>query len=1046
MDGRKEGEGGQKPAVARKPVPPPKPRSLSFHVSRTTSGSSGNGGSGSSAWSVDASPPATGQPGAQRRATMSPAASFRSKHQSPHHVQPAQLAAVPPQLMSGGPLLYTSLDTGVRRSKKTAAKLSSSSSSSGRNRANGKDADDADAADDDGDGDDNINDINAPHPSLSLRLQGGGGGSGDELPLDESDELHLSERQQQGVVVGGGGRGGIQNASEVEDEAEGGARRTHASDGSHSMHAAEAAAQQPEEQAQPQQQHDGRQAVLSPMDHRVSTSSLSDMNPPPTPPPPPQFADAAHEAMPLPPVHVLSLDDRERITTIDDNDGDDDDGDDGDHDGDGDDDDAGGSSHVSMLQAIRAGVQLRQTQPREEQQQEDEEEQLRASQPTHVMDELAWRLRRRQRREEERIADAAGDAWRQRAHLFLRNLPQAQDVPPVSTLRQLLTDALEIEDSVGGRDAAKRLFPSWPHEYVDDLEAAITAYNTFISAHEALRETCHSSKPVTDAHLQGAIDRAVSAHAALFVRTNSVVYFACRRVHLDDSQREPCTHVLQETLRLALGRLWQRAEQVLASLHDPGLRTFDRRDRAAVCYRLHHTFMGYCRQFAQTLDMHDLLTSTEYSRAEENSFRLFEMHRDAIVVRERVGTWDKAEHVRLRGQQATSSTQAPPETEPQSLVHRVLSAIADHEPTQLRAALNDLREVSPARVQAKYQSFVQAAAGHNHLECLAVLLSWTHVPTRETLPARDMAWISAAVNKHNMPAVKMMLDHGLWINDINPNSHATALHMMAHLIRNGADIFIANRHSRTPLQVASNVFLPFAAPPPLPGQHGHIHSGQRYTSHTHHHHTSQQGDQPPSPTSAHHQHQHHQQHHHLDLVRYLETGVFSDVTLVADDGTAFQAHRIVLCAQSEYFRAMLESEWAEASQREISMPGLTPATLRIALHYLYSGHADYPLDDDELCLDLLETAFILLIEPMQRHLQVRLQQKLSIHNALEYYRTAVRLGSSMLVAHCCVFILNNYADLQDQDEGREVLYHLLEDLKPTDYQHNTTAIPRPYAI
>jgi len=44
----------------------------------------------------------------------------------------------------------------------------------------------------------------------------------------------------------------------------------------------------------------------------------------------------------------------------------------------------------------------------------------------------------------------------------------------------------------------------------------------------------------------------------------------------------------------------------------------------------------------------------------------------------------------------------------------------------------------------------------------------------------------------------------------------------------------------------------------------------------------------------------------------------SDVVLVCDDGERYHAHRLVLCAQSPVFKAMMDSEvWATANNKEV---------------------------------------------------------------------------------------------------------------------------------
>lgn len=59
--------------------------------------------------------------------------------------------------------------------------------------------------------------------------------------------------------------------------------------------------------------------------------------------------------------------------------------------------------------------------------------------------------------------------------------------------------------------------------------------------------------------------------------------------------------------------------------------------------------------------------------------------------------------------------------------------------------------------------------------------------------------------------------------------------------------------------------------------------------------------------------------HVFNLASYINNPSLSDVTLVAEDGKKFFAHRLVLCVQSQVFKVMLDSElWAESRNKEVS--------------------------------------------------------------------------------------------------------------------------------
>ena len=59
--------------------------------------------------------------------------------------------------------------------------------------------------------------------------------------------------------------------------------------------------------------------------------------------------------------------------------------------------------------------------------------------------------------------------------------------------------------------------------------------------------------------------------------------------------------------------------------------------------------------------------------------------------------------------------------------------------------------------------------------------------------------------------------------------------------------------------------------------------------------------------------------HLFNLAAYINNPSLSDVVLVSEDGKRFHAHRLIFCAQSPVFKAMMDSDlWAESSNKEVS--------------------------------------------------------------------------------------------------------------------------------
>ena len=65
---------------------------------------------------------------------------------------------------------------------------------------------------------------------------------------------------------------------------------------------------------------------------------------------------------------------------------------------------------------------------------------------------------------------------------------------------------------------------------------------------------------------------------------------------------------------------------------------------------------------------------------------------------------------------------------------------------------------------------------------------------------------------------------------------------------------------------------------------------------------------------------------------------YSDVALVVD-GQRFRAHRVILAARSDYFRALLYGGMKESQLSEIELKDTSLAAFKHLLRYIYTGQA-----------------------------------------------------------------------------------------------------------
>ncbi|XP_053287562.1 kelch-like protein 32 isoform X2 [Pleuronectes platessa] len=174
---------------------------------------------------------------------------------------------------------------------------------------------------------------------------------------------------------------------------------------------------------------------------------------------------------------------------------------------------------------------------------------------------------------------------------------------------------------------------------------------------------------------------------------------------------------------------------------------------------------------------------------------------------------------------------------------------------------------------------------------------------------------------------------------------------------------------------------------------------------------------------------------HQDLVlsalnQQRKDGLLCDVTLVASE-QKFHAHKAVLAACSDYFRAMFSLCMVESEADEVTLQGVTNVGLKHALDFAYTGQI------------VLEPAVIQDVLSAGSHLQLLellslcshyLIQELSSVNYLELYRVADLFHLPALEDAVVGFLVEHLSELSQnrQDEALQLPYRLLREVLKSD--------------
>ncbi|ERL86530.1 hypothetical protein D910_05020, partial [Dendroctonus ponderosae] len=102
-----------------------------------------------------------------------------------------------------------------------------------------------------------------------------------------------------------------------------------------------------------------------------------------------------------------------------------------------------------------------------------------------------------------------------------------------------------------------------------------------------------------------------------------------------------------------------------------------------------------------------------------------------------------------------------------------------------------------------------------------------------------------------------------------------------------------------------------------------------------------------------------------NLASLLLSQEYSDIVLVVE-GQKLHAHKVILAARSDYFRALLYGGLRESNQDEIELPNAPLNAFKVLLKYIYTGHMFLMTMKEEVILDILGLAHQYGFEDLER--------------------------------------------------------------------------------
>lgn len=161
--------------------------------------------------------------------------------------------------------------------------------------------------------------------------------------------------------------------------------------------------------------------------------------------------------------------------------------------------------------------------------------------------------------------------------------------------------------------------------------------------------------------------------------------------------------------------------------------------------------------------------------------------------------------------------------------------------------------------------------------------------------------------------------------------------------------------------------------------------------------------------------------HHQKMQSLLESGAFSDVTLVVgqpeQNKKELKVHRLLLSAFSPVFAAMFShTETKEALEKRVVIEDVSAETMERLLRYIYIGKLEFDKKEKEKpLLEFMAAVDKYQVDLLKGECESRLLGMITVESVCTILMSADLHNASTLKKHCLDFVVSN----SDQVISRE---------------------------